>query len=81
MMHNIIIIIIIIVVVVVIIVFVFVFVLIAKYASLSDGEYKKLMSCTYEDLIDEFQHQLQLVTGWLGLHLNFIDYEIMASCE
>ena len=51
----------------------------AKYASLSLGEYRKLTSCTYDELIDEYQDQLQLVTGWLGLHLNFIDYEILAS--
>ncbi len=50
-----------------------------KYASLSEGEYRKLTSCTYDDLIDEYQDQLQLITGWLGLHLNFIDYEILAS--
>ena len=38
-----------------------------------------MTSCTYEELIDEYQDQLQLLTGWLGLHLNFIEYEIMAS--
>ena len=52
-----------------------------KYATLSEGEYKRIIKCTFEEIIDEYQNQLQLITGWLAVYPAFIDYEIDASAR
>lgn len=52
-----------------------------KYASLSEGEYHRIITCTFEELIEEYQNQLQLVTGWLAVFPPFVEYEVDSSCR
>ena len=52
-----------------------------KYSTLSDGEYHRIVTCTFEELIEEYQNQLQLVTGWLAVYPPFVEYEVDASCR
>ena len=52
-----------------------------KYATLSEGEYKRITTCTLDEIIDEYQNQMQLITGWLDVYPAFVDYELDASAR
>jgi hypothetical protein len=51
-----------------------------KYASLTKTEYRRIMNCKDDKLIDVYQNQLQLISGWLYRDDLIIDFEINAAC-
>lgn len=50
-----------------------------KYASLSTTEYYRIMNCKEEKLVDHYQSQLQLISGWLYRKDTVIEFELNAA--
>jgi hypothetical protein len=50
-----------------------------KYATLTESEYKKFMSCEDDALGLDYAMQLQLLSGLLGLHPAVLNFEIAAA--
>lgn len=47
----------------------------SKYASMTHTEYMTFLMCEDENLATEYQHNMQLNTGWLSIDIGFCAHE------
>jgi len=53
----------------------------SKYASLTDAEYHRYISCENEHAMNEMRVQLQLITGWSRVDLPFFAHEASLAVQ